>query len=133
MLNAIRNELPAEVPLGKETIVCRAEDSKLLGRLAATARPRLFVMDLREPGRAATLSTAPDERATQAIPCRDLPLRAVRDVAAAGSARPRVASVASEHLLVLRPSFVTGLLGLGKAGFQRALDQQVERAFDHAR
>jgi hypothetical protein len=87
-LNSVRNELSAEIPLGEQPIVSSAQDSEIVDRLPAAARPRFFVVDLHEFTRRAALPVAPDERASQAVPRDDLPHRVVSGVPATNSVNP---------------------------------------------
>jgi hypothetical protein len=45
-LNPLRDEVCAKVLLREQPIVRRAEDGKVVDRVATTARPRVLVMDL---------------------------------------------------------------------------------------
>jgi hypothetical protein len=69
--NPLGDEPSAELSLSEQSIVSRTEDAEIVGRLAAPARPRFFVVELSELACSAALSVAAHERAAQPIPRRD--------------------------------------------------------------
>jgi hypothetical protein len=94
--NPLGDEPSAELSLSEQSIVSRTEDAEIVGRLAAPARPRFFVVELSGLACSAALSVAAHERAAQPIPRRDdahdrlTSARGVsRRIPASGCAAPR--------------------------------------------
>jgi hypothetical protein len=112
--------------------VSGAQDSEIVDRLAAAARPRIFVVDLNEFTRRAALPVAPDERAPQAVSRDDLAHRVVRGVLANHSVKG-TAFRASPSLSRSACRATPRRLGLGKALLFDLLDEQVHSALEHDR
>jgi hypothetical protein len=72
-LNSVRNDLSAEIAFGEQSMMSGAQDAEIVDRLAATARPRILVMDLNELAGCAALPIAAYERAPQTVSRDELP------------------------------------------------------------
>jgi hypothetical protein len=86
--------LRAEILLGQQLIVGRAEQSEIFEFRPATARPRIVVMDLQKRTRRAATAVVAHKRTAHAVPRDDLATRRARDVFARAVIRFRAAEQA---------------------------------------